>query len=61
MIQRLRFIFPKNDNFREMRPVICWEHVYEGGDSYGILFDPVVQSAVAVMPEWENGRNGQSE
>ena len=55
MIQRLRFIFPKTDNFRETRPVICWEHMYGWLDGYGILFDPVVQSAVGVIPEWENG------
>lgn len=59
-MKKLRYIFPKTENFRETRPVICWEHMYGWLDGYGMLFDPIVQSATGVIPQSENGWNGRA-
>ena len=59
-MKRVRYIFPETTNFREERPRICWEHMYGWLDGYGVLFDPVVQGAIGVIPEWENGWNGRT-
>ena len=57
-MKRIRYIFPKTANFREERPRICWEHMYGWMESYGVLFDPKVQSITGIIPEWENGCDG---
>ena len=57
-MKRLRYVFPKTENFREERPRICWEHMYGWIEGYGVLFDPVIQSVTGVVPEWENGWKG---
>ena len=57
-MKRIRYIFPETVDFRETRPVICWEHMYGWMDGYGLLFDPVILSRTGVIPEWENGWNG---
>lgn len=58
-MKRLRFIFPQMPDFRETRPIICWEHVYGWVDGYALLFDPVILGRTRVIPEWENGWNGE--
>lgn len=55
---RIRYIFPKTENFRETRPLICWEDMYGWLDGYGLFFDPVLQQTLGILPEWENGWNG---
>lgn len=60
MSRRVRYIFPETKDFREVRPVLCWEHMYGWMDGYGLLFDPVVQGALGVVPEWENGWDGKT-
>ncbi len=60
-MKKLRFIFPRTENFRETRPEICWEHMYGWMDGYGVLFDPAVTACTGLIPEWENGWNGRSD
>jgi len=59
-MKRLRYIFPATDNFREVRPTICWEHMYGWIDGYALLFDPEVWAHTQTLPEWENGWNRRS-
>ncbi len=56
-MKKLRYIFPKTDNFREERPLICWEKMYGWIDGYGMLFDPEILKLTGKIPEWENGFN----
>jgi hypothetical protein len=60
MKRRIRYVFPETVDFRETRPTLCWEHMYGWIDGYGLFFDPVVQSALGTLPEWENGWKGAS-
>lgn len=60
-MKRIRYVFPKTINFREVRPVICWEHMYGWMEGYSVLFDPVVASLTQVIPEWENGWAGEAQ
>ncbi len=57
-VRRVRYILPKTENFRETRPFLCWENMYGWLDGYGVLFDPVLQHTVGIVPEWENGWDG---
>lgn len=57
-MKKLRYVFPETKNFREQRPDICWWQMYGWIEGYGVLFDPVLQSIIAVIPEWENGYAG---
>jgi len=59
-IKRLRYILPATDNLREVRPTICWEHMYGWIDGYALLFDPAVWARTQILPEWENGWNRKS-
>lgn len=59
-MKRLRYILPATDNLREVRPVICWEHMYGWIDGYALLFDPEVWAHTQTLPEWENGWNRRS-
>ncbi|HMP77645.1 MAG TPA: hypothetical protein PKE12_15225 [Kiritimatiellia bacterium] len=59
-IKRLRYILPATDNLREVRPSICWEHMYGWIDGYALLFDPVLWARTRTLPEWENGWNKKS-
>lgn len=60
-MKKVRYIFPETQNFREVRPRICWEDMYGWLDGYGLLFDPVVQPTLGTIPEWENGWDGRNE
>lgn len=61
MISHIRYIFPRMTDFRETRPVVCWEHMYGWIDGYGLFFDPVILNSTRLVPEWENGWNGKRE
>lgn len=53
--EKICYIVPKTEDFREERPRICWEHMYGWIDGYAVLFDPIIQKNFTSVPEFSNG------
>ena len=52
---KLVYVFPPNDNFRERKPELMFSDFYGLIDGYSLLFDPLIMAVTRTVPEYSNG------